>query len=103
MERAGYWFRDVSVPLPEPAEAAPPDPAATPTPDRSDDRFSRLTEAEQYALIHPARAAGIRAHGGLPPNAKYGPPEPDIVEQLVHGTSPVLLALDQDARATATA
>src|SRR5271166_4021287 len=67
MERAGWWFRDASVPLPEPAEAAPPDPAAPPNPDPSEDTSSRLTEAEQYSLIHPRRAAGTRAHGGLPP------------------------------------
>ena len=103
MERAGYWFRDVSVPLPEPAQAAPPDPAAAPNPGRNEDDFSKLTEAEQYALLYPARAASIRAHGGLPPNAGYGPPEPAIIEDLVHGCSPILLALDQGARATVPA
>jgi hypothetical protein len=46
MERAGYWFRDVSVPAPEP-EPAPP-AAATPT--------SQLTEAELYAVMYPERA-----------------------------------------------
>jgi len=101
MERAGWWFREASVPQPEPAQTAPPDPAVAPNPDRNEDRFSRLTEGEQYAVIHPARAASIRAHGGLPPNLDYGPPEPHIVEELVHGTSPILLALDQHARAPA--
>jgi hypothetical protein len=46
MGRAGYWFRDVSVPAPEP-EPAPP-AAATPT--------SQLTEAELYAVMYPERA-----------------------------------------------
>jgi hypothetical protein len=86
------------VPLPEPAQAAPPDPAAAPNPGRNEDDFSNLTEAEQYALLYPARAASIRAHGGPPPNA-----DPGIVEDLVHGTSPILLALDQGARVTVPA
>jgi hypothetical protein len=80
MERAGYWFRDASVPLPAQAEA----------PDQAD-----LTEAEQYAAIYPDRAALIRATGGLPPKPSFGPPEPEIVEALVNGTSPILRALDR--------
>ena len=42
MERAGWWFRDASVPLPEPAPAEPPEPAAIPP---AVD-FAALTEAE---------------------------------------------------------
>ena len=56
-----------------------------------------LTEAEQYAAIYPDRAALIRATGGLPPKPSFGPPEPDIVEALVNGTSPILRALDRPA------
>src|SRR5271166_6023198 len=40
MERAGWWFREASVPLRELAQAAPPDPAVPPNPDRNEDRFS---------------------------------------------------------------
>ncbi|HEY2616095.1 MAG TPA: hypothetical protein VGI78_02035, partial [Acetobacteraceae bacterium] len=98
-----YWFRDVSVPLPEPVQAPPPDPVAAPNPGRNEDNFGSLTEAEQYAVIYPARAARIRAHRGLPPNLDYGPPEPAIIEDLVHGCSPILLALDQGTRATVPA
>ena len=85
MERAGYWFRDVSVPAPEP-EPAPP-AAATPT--------SQLTEAELYAVMYPERAARIRAAGGLPAKLDFGPPEPELIHDLVHGSSPILLALDR--------
>jgi hypothetical protein len=85
MERAGYWFRDVSVPAPEP-ESAPP-AAAAPS--------SQLTEAELYAVMYPERAARIRAAGGLPASLDFGPPEPDLVQAIVHGSSPVLLALDR--------
>jgi hypothetical protein len=82
MERAGYWFRDVSVPGP-----ALPEPADTPQP-------ATLTEAEMYATLYPERAARIRANRGLPANIDFGPPEPEIVAALVNGTSPILRALD---------
>jgi hypothetical protein len=96
MERAGYWFRDASVPVPppEPEPAEPPRSAEPATSASAAVDFSALTEAEQYALIYPDRAARIRAEGGLPAQLDYGPPEPDIVEALVHGTSPVLRALE---------
>jgi hypothetical protein len=83
MQRAGWWFHDASVPAPEPADVPAPV------------YFSALTEAEQYALLHPERARRIRAEGGLPARLDFGPPEPDLVAALVHGTSPILLALDQ--------
>jgi hypothetical protein len=84
MERAGYWFREASVPesAPEPAPAEPPADA-------------ELTEAERYAVIYPDRAARIRANRGLPPSLDFGPPEPEIVEALVNGTSRILRELDQ--------
>ena len=56
-----------------------------------------LTEAEQYAVIYPQRAALIRRLGRLPDNPSFGPPEPALVRALVHGRTPVLLALDQQA------
>ena len=44
----------------------------------------------------PGRAALIRGHGGLPQGRLgFGPPAPEIVEALAHGTSPILLALDR--------
>ncbi len=89
MERAGYWFRDVSVPAPEeePGEPAPP-PEATLA-------FEAMSEAEQYAVIYPERAALIRAHGGMPPHASFGPPSEALVAALVQGSSPVLQRLDR--------
>ena len=91
MERAGYWFKDVSVPLPEPS---PTEPEPAPT--------AELTEVEQYAVFYPDRAARIRAHGGLPPRVEFGVPEPHIVDGIVNSTSPILLALDRPAPAAAT-
>ena len=69
-------------PGPEPAPAEPPAQA-------------ELTEAEKYAVIYPDRAARIRARRGLPARLDFGPPEPEIVEALVTGTSPILRELDQ--------
>ena len=91
MERAGYWFRDVSIPAPDPApaEAAPPPPADPPKRE-----FKDMTEAEQYAVNYPKRAALIRAHGGLPPNLDFGPPRPALVRDILASKSPILLALD---------
>ena len=85
MERAGYWFHEIPVAAPEP-EPAPP---AAPAP------FDQLTEAERYAVIYPDRAARIRAAGGLLAAPDFGPPEPDLVDAIVHGSSPLLLALDR--------
>jgi hypothetical protein len=85
MERAGYWFHEIpaSAPAPEPAPPAAPAP------------FDQLTEAERYAVMYPDRAARIRAAGGLPAALDFGPPEPELVHDIVHGSSPLLLALDR--------
>jgi hypothetical protein len=91
MERAGYWFRDVSVPGPEPA-LAPPEPRRS---------FEQMDEAEQYAVLYPQRAAAIRAHRGLPPNCTFGPPEPVLIERIVNSDSTVLRELDQPVAAGA--
>jgi hypothetical protein len=67
-----------------PATAIPSAPAVD---------FAALTEAEQYALVYPVRARRIRAEN-LPARPDYGPPEPAIARELVHGTSLILRALD---------
>jgi hypothetical protein len=74
------------------AEPEPPPPPVT----GGDDRFARYDAAEQYALLHPRRAAEIRAYGGVPPTATYGPPEPEIVLALISSTSPILQQIDQE-------
>jgi hypothetical protein len=82
MERAGYWFRETSVPAPASsparAEAARPRPAEPQLTEPGID-----AEAERYAVIYPVRAARIRAAGGLPPDLDFGPPEPEIVAGLL--------------------
>jgi hypothetical protein len=112
MERAGYWFRESVIPgpapepapapepVPAPEQAAPP-PAAPPSAAPAKPRFEDLTAVEQYAIMYPTRAAQIRAERGLPKRLDYGPPDPDIVEGLVHGDSPILRALDTPPLAVA--
>jgi hypothetical protein len=46
--------------------------------------------------IYPRRAALIRRLGGLPDNPTFGPPPDHVVRELVHGRSPILLAVDQE-------
>jgi hypothetical protein len=48
-------------------------------------------------------AARIRAHGGLPVRLDFGPPEPEMVDALVNGTSPILRALDHRLQEAAAA
>jgi len=97
MQRAGYWFRDVSVPAPAPEpvpdEARPPalGEGRGPEPPVQTDLEA---EAEQYAAIYPDRAARIRVVGGLPSPLTFGPPTPELVQAIVSGTTPNLRALD---------
>ena len=77
--------------------AAPPPPPAT----GDDDKFARYDAAEQYGVMYPGRAAEIRAYGGVPPTATYGPPEPEIVQALLASTSPILQQIDREHAAAA--
>jgi hypothetical protein len=83
------------------ATAEPPPPAPEPGPlppavTGDDDRFARYDAAEQYAVMYPRRAAEIRAYGGVPPTATYGPPEPETVQALIASTSPILQQIDKE-------
>ena len=71
MERAGYWFKDVSQPEP----AAEPSPSAEP----AEPEPTSLSEAESYASVNPDGAARIRAAGGVPVDLDFAPPKPHIV------------------------
>jgi hypothetical protein len=77
------------------AEPLPPPAAAD-----DDDRFARCDAAEQYGQMYPKRAAEIRAYGGVPPTAAYGPPEPETVQALIASTSPILQQIDKEYAAT---
>ncbi|MEJ0015343.1 MAG: hypothetical protein WDN25_02050 [Acetobacteraceae bacterium] len=79
---------------PDPPPPPPPPAEIVAEPDASD-RFSALTEAEQYAVTYPRRAAQIRALGGVPDRCAFGPPSAALVQAIVGGTSPILLELDR--------
>jgi len=80
-------------------------PAPSKTDLRSDyfsyDRFDQArtflnggTRRAKLAQTYPDRARRIRAAGGLPQGFNAGPPEPELLAEIVAGTSPILRALD---------
>ncbi|HET7880303.1 MAG TPA: hypothetical protein VFL55_05415 [Acetobacteraceae bacterium] len=81
----------VEIPVPQPGAetAGKADP-------EDDDKFARYDAAEQYAVLHPRRAAEIRAHGGVPPKAGYPGPEQETVLSIIASTSPLLQQIDRD-------
>ena len=103
MERAGYWFRDVSVPAPDEGQEPALGEGRGPVPTEPNPPADIAAEADQYAVIYPDRAARIRANRGLPQKLDFGPPSPELVHAIVTGTSPILRALDTPARQPVTA
>ena len=94
MAEALGWQPPPAMPEPPPPAAAPPEPEA---PDSDEPVVDLVAEADMYAVIHPRRAARIRALGGLPEPCDFGPPEPELVHAIVTGTSATLLALDRES------
>jgi hypothetical protein len=70
---------------------AAPEPLAPVKP-----KYDDMTEAEQYAVFYSDRAAAIRQDHGMPPGAKFPPPDRDITDEIVTSNSPVFLALDAE-------
>ena len=92
MLRAGHLHSGTLPPEPQPPpcppDAAPePQPPARPT-------FEDMTEAEQYAALYPDRATAIRQNRGMPPGAKFPPPDRGIIDEIATGGSPVFRNLD---------
>jgi hypothetical protein len=84
---------------PVPAEQSPRCGGARPLADADEPPSDLAAEAERYAIVYPRRAQLIRQHGGLPPNCDFGPPDDDLVDAIVTGTSPALRALDDPVHA----
>jgi hypothetical protein len=102
MERSGHWFKDASQMVAGPSPVAIP-PPTEPTGELPRRALARMDAAEQFAARHPSQAAAIRAHGGVPPNCDFTPPDPKLVAFIIASRSPLLLELDQpqaDAPAT---
>ena len=83
-----------TAPPAPPAEPPPPAPPQQPTEEPEADP---ITEADQYAIVYPQRAARIRVLGGLPQPLDFGPPAPELVHAIVTGNTPTLRALDSHA------
>jgi hypothetical protein len=74
---------------PPPPVHEPPQPEADTEP-----YIDPVAAAEEYAILYPDRARLIRSRRGLPDRLDFGPPEDDLVQALVTGRTPALLALD---------
>ena len=98
MERAGYWFKSVSVPEPEtpPAPQPPLRPPAIPP----KLQYGAMTPAERYATLYPDRATRILVEQGLSPRLNFPPPDPQVVQELLSSGSPIIRALYENAQAT---
>ena len=101
--RAGHPHSGTLPPEPEPGLASCPPAAAPDAQPAAMPKYQDMTEAEQYAVIYPDRAAAIRRHGGMPPGAKYPPPDDAVFREIVTSTSTVFLALDAERAADAVA
>jgi hypothetical protein len=100
MARAGYWFKEVSVPAPDPDPglAPVPGPAPSPTQPKSEPEPDIDAEVRLYAALYPDRVARIREAGGLPPRLDFGPPEPEIVAALLRGVVPCSQPQSRESR-----
>ena len=94
MERSGHWFKDASLMVAGPSPVAIP-PPTEPTGELPRRALERMDAAEQFAARHPMQAAAIRAHGGVPPNCDFTPPDPKLIASVVASRSPLLLELDR--------
>jgi hypothetical protein len=83
---------------PAPMEEPAPPPTSE---EEAEPQADLAAEADQYALIHPRRAALMRRLGGLPEKCTFGPPAAELVDAIVSGSSPVLRALDGAPEAAA--
>jgi hypothetical protein len=91
----------VAAAAPPPAPAPVPAPVAAPllrhrvrvAAEAGEPPRDLAAEADYYARIHPKRARLIRQHGGLPPDCSFGPPDDELVQELITSPNPILRAL----------
>jgi hypothetical protein len=67
---------------------------ATPTAKPVGETHDIAVEADAYAFVHRKRAALIRSLGRLPDKLNFGLLSPELVRQIVTGTSEILRSLD---------
>jgi hypothetical protein len=97
----------VAAAAPPPAPTPVPAPAAAPllrhrvriAAEAGEPPRDLAAEADYYARVYPKRARLIRQHGGLPPDCSFGPPDDELVQELITSPNPILCALDDLAAA----
>jgi hypothetical protein len=97
MLRAGHLHSGTLPPEPDPPPSQPaaaPEPQPAPMP-----KYEDMTPAEQYSVLYSDRATAIRQNHGMPPGAKFPPPDGAIISEIVTSDSPVFLALDAQCAA----
>jgi hypothetical protein len=80
--------------VPAPAAAPPNWHAVTTAAEAEEAPHDLAAEADYYARVYPQRARLIRQLGGLPPDCSFGPPDDDLVRELLTSSNPILRALD---------
>lgn len=103
LPRVAAW-PPVAPPATRPAEPPEPQPARTQrrarTGDDPDEPVRDIdAEVEYWAAVYPQRVREIRAHGGVPPDCRYGPPDRALARAIVRSTSAAVRALDLAAAA----
>ncbi len=98
------------VPKPPPPEPPEPEPpaaqASTPQPARPDPllrprlEYGAMTPAERYATLYPDRATRILSEHGLPARLTFPPPDPQVIDDLLSSSSPLVRALYQTLQAS---
>jgi hypothetical protein len=84
-------------PDPVPAAHTPPRRSVRKPAEVAEHQLDLTAAAERYALLYPRQARLIRCLGGVSDNWDFEPPEPEVMDAIVTGTSPMLRALDPTA------
>jgi hypothetical protein len=100
MERAGYWFKSITVPEHSTPDNQSSNPAPTPGGSAPRPEYGAMTPAERYATLYPDRTAQRLASGGTSTRLNFAPPDPSVVSELLSSTSPLVRALWQPRLAT---
>jgi hypothetical protein len=83
--------------VPEPPPAAEPEPPPEPpnSPEEAARREHFARKASYYAVVHTMQAQRIRKHRGMPPDANFEAPEPELLDAIIHGNGSNLRWCDE--------
>jgi hypothetical protein len=71
----------------------PPPPPLPPEEAAPREHFAR--KASYYAVVHTMQAQRIRKHRGMPPDANFEAPEPELLDAIIHGNGSNLRWCDE--------